>query len=40
MVPQLDTVHVAGAAHNIRREQFARYVEVVHGSVPKVAATV
>jgi len=40
MVPQLETVHVAGAGHNIRREQFARYMEVVRGSLAKVAATV
>jgi N-formylmaleamate deformylase len=28
-VPQLRVVHVAGAGHNVRREQSARYMEVV-----------
>ncbi len=28
-VPQLQTAHIPGAGHNIRREQFARYMEVV-----------
>ena len=29
MLPQLEVVHVAAAGHNIRREQFARYMDVV-----------
>lgn len=29
LVPQLQTVHIPGAGHNIRREQFARYMEAV-----------
>jgi len=28
-VPQLRVVHVAGAGHNVRREQFARYMELM-----------
>jgi N-formylmaleamate deformylase len=36
MVPHLETVHIAGAGHNVRREQFARYMEVVRGFVTKV----
>ena len=29
LIPQLQVVHIAGAGHNIRREQFGRYLEVV-----------
>ena len=29
LVPQLQAVHIAGAGHNIRREQFAAYMEAV-----------
>lgn len=29
LVPQTEVVHIAGAGHNIRRDQFDRYVEVV-----------
>lgn len=29
LVPQLQTVHISGAGHNIRREQFARYMDAV-----------
>ena len=29
MVPQTEVAHIGGAGHNIRREQFAPYVEVV-----------
>ena len=35
MVPQLETAHVAGAGHNIRREQFTRYMEVMRGFLSK-----
>ncbi|MBN1935764.1 MAG: alpha/beta hydrolase [Anaerolineae bacterium] len=37
-VPQLEAVHIAGAGHNIRREQFARYMEVVRSFLDRVAA--
>lgn len=29
LVPQTEVVHIADAGHNIRRDQFARYVEVI-----------
>jgi pimeloyl-ACP methyl ester carboxylesterase len=29
LVPQLREEHISGAGHNIRREQFARYMDVV-----------
>ena len=29
-VPHLKRVHISGAGHNIRREQFSRYMEVVN----------
>jgi pimeloyl-ACP methyl ester carboxylesterase len=29
LIPQLQVVHIPGAGHNIRREQFARYIEAV-----------
>lgn len=29
LVPQLQTVHIAGAGHNIRREQFNAYMDAV-----------
>ena len=38
MVPHLETVHVAGAEHNVRREQFSRYMEVVFAFLAKVTA--
>ena len=28
-IPQLERVHIPGAGHNIRREQFSRYMEVL-----------
>ena len=31
MMPQMQVVHLAGAGHNIRREQFAGYMEAVQG---------
>lgn len=31
LVPQLEIAHVAGAGHNIRRDQFVRYMDVVRG---------
>jgi N-formylmaleamate deformylase len=36
-VPQLRVVHIAGAGHNVRREQFGRYVDVVRGFLAGVA---
>jgi N-formylmaleamate deformylase len=30
MVPQVRVAHITGAGHNIRREQFAQYMAVVH----------
>jgi N-formylmaleamate deformylase len=29
VLPQLEVVHIPGAGHNVRREQFTRYLEVV-----------
>ena len=31
LVPQLEIAHITEAGHNIRRDQFARYMEVVRG---------
>jgi pimeloyl-ACP methyl ester carboxylesterase len=31
LVPQLQVAHIGGASHNIRREQPARYIDVVRG---------
>jgi pimeloyl-ACP methyl ester carboxylesterase len=31
LVPQLRVVHIAGAGHSIRRDQFDRYMQVVRG---------
>ena len=31
LVPQLEIAHVAGAGHNIRRDRFERYMDVVRG---------
>jgi N-formylmaleamate deformylase len=36
-VPQLRVVHIAGAGHNVRREQFGRYLDVVRGFLAGVA---
>lgn len=35
-LPQVQVTHINGAGHNIRREQFARYMEVVKGFLAKV----
>ena len=35
MLPQLQTVHIAGAGHNIRREQFAAYMAAVSAFLAK-----
>jgi pimeloyl-ACP methyl ester carboxylesterase len=31
LLPHLQIVHITGAGHNIRRERFERYIEVVQG---------
>lgn len=31
LIPQLQVAHVPGAGHNIRRDQYARFLEVVRG---------
>lgn len=36
MLPQLQTVHIGGAGHNIRREQFAAYMEAVSSFLAQV----
>jgi N-formylmaleamate deformylase len=36
LVPQLRVAHIPGAGHNIRREQFARYLEVVRSFLSEV----
>ena len=36
LVPQLQTVHIPGAGHNIRREQFARYLDTVRAFLSEV----
>ncbi|MEN6479024.1 MAG: alpha/beta hydrolase [Anaerolineales bacterium] len=38
LVPQLRVEHIAGAGHNIRREQFDRYVEVVRAFLAELPA--
>lgn len=38
LVPQLTVAHIAGAGHNIRREQFTRYLEVVRGFLTEAYA--
>lgn len=35
LVPQLQVVHIPGAGHNIRREQFARYMAAVSAFLAK-----
>jgi N-formylmaleamate deformylase len=37
LVPQLRVAHIPGAGHNVRREQFARYVDVVRAFLIEVA---
>lgn len=36
LLPQLQTVHIAGAGHNIRREQFAAYMDAVKSFLAKL----
>ena len=37
-IPQLRVAHIPGAGHNIRREAFAHYLEVVQAFLAEVAA--
>ena len=39
LIPQLRVVHIPGAGHNIRREQFDRYIDVVRAFLAEVTAT-
>ena len=39
LVPQLRIAHIPEAGHNIRREQFARYVETVRTFLSRVTAS-
>jgi N-formylmaleamate deformylase len=39
LIPQFRVVHIPGAGHNIRREQFDRYNEVVRAFLAEVTAT-
>ena len=38
LVPQTRVAHIAGAGHSIRREQFARYMEVVESFLAETGA--
>lgn len=38
LVPQARVVHIPGAGHNIRREQFARYIQAVRAFLAEVSA--
>lgn len=38
LIPQLKDEHIEGAGHSIRREQFARYMEVVSGFLADLPA--
>jgi pimeloyl-ACP methyl ester carboxylesterase len=39
LIPQLRVAHIPGAGHNVRREQFARYMEAVRAFLGEVTAT-
>jgi len=39
LVPQLRVAQIPGAGHNIRREQFARYLEIVRAFLSEMAAS-
>jgi pimeloyl-ACP methyl ester carboxylesterase len=39
LVPQLRVAQIPGAGHNIRREQFARYLEIVRAFLSEVTAS-
>jgi pimeloyl-ACP methyl ester carboxylesterase len=36
LLPHLQIVHITGAGHNIRRERFERYIEVVQGFLAEI----
>ena len=38
-IPHLEMVHIDGAGHNVHREQFERYLEIVRGFLGKIDAT-
>ena len=38
LIPQLRVAHIAGAGHNIRREQADRYMDIVRSFLSKVTA--
>ena len=38
LVPQLQLAHIPGAGHNIRREQFTRYLDAVRTFLSKITA--
>jgi N-formylmaleamate deformylase len=38
LIPQLRVVHFPEAGHNIRREQFDRYIDVVRSFLAEVTA--
>jgi len=39
LVPQLSVAHIPGAGHNVRREQFARYMDIVRTFLLEVTAS-
>jgi N-formylmaleamate deformylase len=39
LVPHLHVVHVAGAGHNVRREQLARYMQIIRAFLAEWAET-
>ncbi len=38
LIPQLQVAHIAGAGHNIRREQFAAFIGVIRPFLASWAA--
>ena len=38
-VPHLELTHIPGAGHNVRREQFERYMQIVRGFLLKIGGT-
>jgi pimeloyl-ACP methyl ester carboxylesterase len=38
LIPQLQITHISGAGHNIRREQFGRFLQVVRTFLDERAA--
>jgi pimeloyl-ACP methyl ester carboxylesterase len=38
MAPHVETVHIGGAGHNVRREQLERYMQVVRDFLDRVSA--